>query len=119
MKLIATFFASLLASGMAQAGSYRLDDAALAQTNDFASGARVIARVIAVTDTSITAKSLSTGYEKKLGGKMSRDMLGKCVSVVKLSESKFDVNPSPCKPSRDSTAKAELKQQLDAAAKAN
>jgi hypothetical protein len=118
MKATPVFFllAGLLASGPVLSGSFKLDDAALAQANDFASGAKVIAKVIAVTDNSITAKSLSTGYEKKLGGKMPRDMLGKCVSVVKLNESKFDVNPSPCKPSRDSKAKAELKQQLDAAA---
>ncbi|MBI5923387.1 MAG: hypothetical protein HY847_17275 [Betaproteobacteria bacterium] len=120
MKMIRTFFllASLLVSGAIHAGSFKLDDAALAQVNDFASGAKVIAKVIAVADTSITVRSLSTGYEKKLGGKLSRDMLGKCVSVVKLSESKFDVNPSPCKLSHDGKAKAELKQQLDAAAKA-
>ncbi|MCX7171458.1 MAG: hypothetical protein NTY41_14565, partial [Proteobacteria bacterium] len=99
------------------AGSFKLDDAALAPVNDFASGAKVIAKVIAVSDTSITAKSLSTGFEKKLGGKMSPDMLGKCVSVIKLNESKFDVNPSACPPSRDSAAKAELRRKLEAAAK--
>ena len=109
--------AGLLGSGFAHAGSFKLDDAALAPVNDFASGSKVIAKVIAVTDTGITAKSLSTGFEKKLGGRMSRDMIGKCISVVKLNESKFDVNPAACPPSRDNSAKAELKRKLDAAAK--
>ena len=110
--------AGLLASGLVHAGSFKLDDAALAPVNDFASGAKVIAKVIALTDTSITAKSLSTGFEKKLGGRLPPEMLGKCVSVVKLNESKFDVNPSACPLSRDAAAKAELRKKLEAAAKA-
>ena len=109
--------ASLSASGFVHAGSFKIDDAALAPVNDFASGSKVIAKVIAVSETSVTARSLSTGFEKKLGGKMSPEMLGKCISVVKLNESKFDVNPAACPPSRDAAAKAELKQKLDTAGK--
>ena len=110
--------AGLLASGLVRAGSFKLDDAALAPVNDFASGSTVIARVIAVSDRSITAKSLSTGFEKKLGGRMSPEMIGKCISVVKLNESRCDVNPAACPASRDSAAKVELKRKFDAAAKA-
>lgn len=115
---LSLLIAGLLSAGWVQAGSFKLDDAALAPVNDFASGAKVIAKVIAVSETSITARSLSTGFEKKLGGKMSPDMRGKCVSVVKLNESKFDVNPVPCPSSRDSAAKADLKKRLDSAAQA-
>ena len=110
--------ACLLAPSLVHAGSFKLDDAALAKVNDFASGSKVIAKVIAVTDTSITAKSLSTGFEKKLGGKMTADMIGKCILVVKLNDKKFDVNPAACPLSHDTSAKAELKRKLDAAAKA-
>ncbi|MCX7172256.1 MAG: hypothetical protein NTY41_18800 [Proteobacteria bacterium] len=110
--------AGLLASSPVGAGSFKLDDAALAPVNDFASGSTVIAKVIAVSDRSITAKSLSTGFEKKLGGRMSPEMVGRCISVVKLNDSKFDVNPAACPPSRDTAAKEELKRKLDAAARA-
>lgn len=107
--------AGLLAPCFVHAGSFKPDEAALAPVNDFDSGSKVIAKVIAVSDTSITAKSLSTGFEKRLGGRMSSDMVGKCISVVKLNEKKFDVNPSACKSSHDTAARAELKRKLDAA----
>ncbi|MDD5176615.1 MAG: hypothetical protein PHQ05_09365 [Sterolibacterium sp.] len=114
---ISLLLTSLLASSFAHAGSFKLDDAALAPVNDFASGSKVIAKIIAVTDTTITAKSLSTGFEKRLRGKMSPEMVGKCISVVQLNENKFDVNPSACPLSRDNAARAELKKKIDAAAK--
>ena len=115
---VSLLLASLLASGLVHAGSFTLDDDALIPVNDFASGSKVIAKVVAVTDNTITAKSLTTGFEKKLGGKMSPEMVGKCISVVKLNEDKFDVNPPACLLSRDAAAKAELKRKLEATAKA-
>lgn len=118
VKLLMTSITILLAFDSVNAGSFKPDDAMLTPVNDFASGSAVIAKIIAVTDKTITARSLSTGYEKKLGGRMSPDMIGKCISVVRLSETKSDVNPVACPPSRDTSAKAELKRKLDAAAKA-
>lgn len=115
---ISLLLAGLLAAGFVHADSVKRNDGALTPVDDFVSGSTVIAKVIAVTDATITAKSLSTSFEKRLGGRMSPEMVGKCISVVKLNGKKFGVNPSACPPSHDAAAKAELKRNLDAAVKA-
>ena len=114
---ISLLLAGLLAPGFVHADTLKPGGAVLPPVDDFVAGSKVIAKVIAVTDTTITARSLSTGFEKKLRGKMSPAMLGKCISVVKLNEQKFSLDSAVCPPSHDTAAKAELKRELDAAAR--